>query len=90
MIVIQINLMKQKNTPLLVINKFLSDEIAVMDSTAIALCKDNNIPIMVFDIFKKGEYLQSSCWRIYRLFNKLNLISIIFNYERTRNSIKYE
>ena len=33
----------------------LSDEIAVMDSTAIALCKDNNIPIMVFDIFKKGN-----------------------------------
>ena len=32
-----------------------SDEIAVMDSTAIALCKDNNIPIMVFDIFKKGN-----------------------------------
>ena len=26
-----------------------------MDSTAIALCKDNNIPIMVFDIFKKGN-----------------------------------
>ena len=33
----------------------LSDEIAVMDSTAIALCKDNNIPILVFDIFKKGN-----------------------------------
>ena len=33
----------------------LSQEIAVMDSTAIALCKDNNIPIMVFDIFKKGN-----------------------------------
>ena len=33
----------------------LSREIAVMDSTAIALCKDNNIPIMVFDIFKKGN-----------------------------------
>ena len=26
-----------------------------MDSTAIALCKDNNIPIVVFDIFKKGN-----------------------------------
>ena len=33
----------------------LSDEIAVMDSTAIALCKDNKIPILVFDIFKKGN-----------------------------------
>ena len=37
----------------------LSDEIAVMDSTAIALCKDNNIPIVVFDIFKKGNILKA-------------------------------
>ncbi len=33
----------------------LSNEIAVMDSTAIALCKDNNIPIVVFDIFESGN-----------------------------------
>ena len=33
----------------------LSKEIAVMDSTAIALCKDNNIPIVVFDIFQPGN-----------------------------------
>ncbi len=33
----------------------LSDEIAVMDSTAIALCKDNNIPIVVFNIFEPGN-----------------------------------
>ena len=38
----------------------LSDEIAVMDSTAIALCKDNNIPIVVFDIFKKGNIAKAS------------------------------
>ena len=25
-----------------------------MDSTAFALCKDNNIPIIVFDFFEKG------------------------------------
>ena len=30
----------------------LSKEIAVMDSTAIALCKDNNIPIVVFNLFE--------------------------------------
>ena len=36
-------------------HQVLSDEIAVMDSTAIALCKDNNIPILVFDIFKEGN-----------------------------------
>ena len=33
----------------------LSREIAVMDSTAIALCKDNNIPIVVFNLFEKGN-----------------------------------
>ena len=33
----------------------LSQEIGVMDSTAIALCKDNNIPIVVFDIFQPGN-----------------------------------
>ncbi len=33
----------------------LSQEIAVMDSTAIALCKDNKIPIVVFNIFEPGN-----------------------------------
>jgi len=33
----------------------LSHEIAVMDSTAIALCKDNKIPIIVFNIFEPGN-----------------------------------
>ncbi len=33
----------------------LSEEIGVMDSTAIALCKDNQIPIIVFDIFQSGN-----------------------------------
>ncbi len=33
----------------------LSKEIAVMDSTAIALCKDNNIPIVVFNLFEPGN-----------------------------------
>ena len=37
----------------------LSDEIAVMDSTAIALCKDNNIPIIVFPINKKNAFLDA-------------------------------
>jgi len=33
----------------------LSHELAVMDSTAIALCKDNNIPIVVFNLFGDGN-----------------------------------
>lgn len=33
----------------------LAEELGVMDSTAIALCKDNRIPIMVFDLFGEGN-----------------------------------
>lgn len=33
----------------------LSHELAVMDSTAIALCKDNHIPIVVFNLFGDGN-----------------------------------
>ena len=31
-----------------------------MDSTATSLCMDNNIPILVFDINKKGNLLKAS------------------------------
>jgi uridylate kinase len=33
----------------------LSGELEVMDGTAIALCKDNAIPIVVFDLFGEGN-----------------------------------
>ena len=33
----------------------LSAELAVMDGTAISLCKDNAIPIVVFDLFGQGN-----------------------------------
>jgi uridylate kinase len=33
----------------------LSGELEVMDGTAIALCKDNSIPIVVFDLFGRGN-----------------------------------
>lgn len=33
----------------------LTQDLRVMDSTAIALCKDNNIPIIVFDLSVKGN-----------------------------------
>ncbi|WP_320664146.1 UMP kinase [Prochlorococcus sp. MIT 1223] len=39
----------------LTFQEVLSKEIRVMDSTAIALCKDNKIPIVVFDIFQPGN-----------------------------------
>ena len=39
----------------LTFQQVLSGELAVMDSTAIALCKDNNIPIVVFNLFESGN-----------------------------------
>ena len=33
----------------------LANELGVMDATAIALCKDNNIPIVVFNLFEPGN-----------------------------------
>ncbi|MDA0265514.1 MAG: UMP kinase [Cyanobacteria bacterium] len=36
-------------------NHVLTHDLKVMDSTAIALCKDNNIPIMVFDLSVPGN-----------------------------------
>ena len=39
----------------LTFQEVLANEIGVMDSTAIALCKDNKIPIVVFNIFKPGN-----------------------------------
>lgn len=33
----------------------LTNDLKVMDSTAIALCKDNSIPIMVFDLSVRGN-----------------------------------
>ena len=33
----------------------LSDNLKVMDATAVALCRDNNIPIVVFNIREQGN-----------------------------------
>ena len=39
-------------------DKALEDNIKVMDDTAIALAKDNRLPIIVCDMFKKGNLLK--------------------------------
>ncbi len=39
----------------LTFQEVLSSELGVMDSTSIALCKDNNIPIVVFNLFEPGN-----------------------------------
>jgi uridylate kinase len=38
----------------------LTKELKVMDSTAIALCKENNIPILVFDLSVSGNIMRAS------------------------------
>lgn len=38
----------------------LNKKLNVMDSTAISLCMDNQIPILVFDINKKGNLIKAS------------------------------
>ncbi|WP_414902505.1 UMP kinase [Sphingomonas flavalba] len=39
-------------------NKVLSDDLKVMDASAVALCRDNNIPIVVFNIREQGNLLK--------------------------------
>ena len=39
-------------------NKVLSDDLKVMDAAAVALCRDNNIPIVVFNIRQNGNLAQ--------------------------------
>jgi len=39
----------------LTFNKVLGDDLRVMDAAAVALCRDNNIPIVVFNIRQPGN-----------------------------------
>jgi uridylate kinase len=36
-------------------NQVLTDDLKVMDASAIALCRDNDIPIVVFNIREQGN-----------------------------------
>jgi uridylate kinase len=36
----------------------LTDDLKVMDAAAVALCRDNNIPIVVFNIRQPGNLAQ--------------------------------
>jgi len=36
-------------------NRVLGDDLKVMDASAVALCRDNNIPIVVFNIREQGN-----------------------------------
>jgi len=37
----------------------LTKKLGVMDATAMSLCRDNNMPIVVFDVTKSGEMLRA-------------------------------
>ncbi|MDQ6950673.1 MAG: UMP kinase [Mariprofundales bacterium] len=39
----------------------LTKKLAVMDATAMSLCRDNNMPIVVFDVTRPGEMLRAVC-----------------------------
>ena len=40
-------------------NHVLTEDLRVMDVTAIALCKENNIPIIVFNLFERGNIIRA-------------------------------
>lgn len=42
-------------------NQALSDDLKVMDAAAIALCRDEKIPIFVFDLFAEGAFVKAVC-----------------------------
>ena len=35
----------------------MSEELEVMDTTAVVLCKENNLPLRVFNMLKKGALM---------------------------------
>lgn len=42
----------------LTFEKVLTDRLNVMDATAVVMCRDNNLPLRVFDLTKPGELLR--------------------------------
>lgn len=42
-------------------NQALSDDLKVMDAAAIALCRDEGIPIFVFDLFTENAFVKAVC-----------------------------
>jgi uridylate kinase len=44
--------------PRLTFDKVLTDRLNVMDATAIVMCRDNNLPLRVFDLTRPGELLR--------------------------------
>jgi uridylate kinase len=39
-------------------DQVLTDKLAVMDATAVVMCRDNNLPLRVFNVHNKGDLLR--------------------------------
>jgi uridylate kinase len=44
--------------PRLTFDRVLDERLNVMDATAIVMCRDNGLPLQVFNLFKAGELLR--------------------------------
>ncbi|PID62912.1 MAG: UMP kinase [Gammaproteobacteria bacterium] len=40
-------------------NQVLEDDLGVMDATAVVMCRDNNLPLLVFNMTKDGEIVNA-------------------------------
>lgn len=40
-------------------NRVLEDNLGVMDATAVVMCRDNNLPLLVFNMTKDGEIVRA-------------------------------
>jgi aspartokinase len=58
-------------------NQVLSEELKVMDTTAVVLCKENKIPLRVFNMLKKGALMSIINGERYRNINKINMLENI-------------
>ena len=66
-------------------HEVLNKDLAVMDSTAASLCKDNNLPILVFSMMHQ-LFLQNLTHMIGSNFQKLRQ-SVIISFQHYRSSI---
>jgi uridylate kinase len=39
-------------------DKVLADRLGVMDATAIVMCRDNDLPLRVFNLFNAGDLIR--------------------------------
>ena len=49
---------KAQHYPRLTFDKVLNDRLNVMDATAIVMCRENNLPLQVFNLFNAGDLMR--------------------------------